>query len=137
EARRAFREAARLDPSLAMAYWGQALVLGPNINAMMEPNDEPHADERGKKAVSLLSHASPKEQALIKALDARYAGKAEHPDADIAMLSVESMMDLRPWGYWMPDGRPHAGTAEIVKLTEDTIARHPKHPGALHMYIHL
>ena len=157
EARRAFREAARLDPSLAMAYWGQALVLGPNINAMMEPNDEPHADELVKKAVSLLSHASPKEQALIKALDARYSGKAEHrdannqayadamravhqqfpDDADIAMLYVESMMDLRPWGYWMPDGRPHAGTAEIVKLTEDTIAKHPTHPGALHMYVHL
>ena len=32
EARRAFREAARLEPSLAMAHWGQALVLGPNIN---------------------------------------------------------------------------------------------------------
>ena len=41
EARRAFREAARLDPNLAMAYWGQALVLGPNINAAMEPNEEP------------------------------------------------------------------------------------------------
>ena len=51
EARRAFREAARLDPNLAMAYWGQALVLGPNINAMMEPNDEPHADELVKKAL--------------------------------------------------------------------------------------
>src|SRR5262245_58817503 len=33
EARRAFREAARLEPTLAIAYWGQALVLGPNINA--------------------------------------------------------------------------------------------------------
>ena len=29
EAARAFAEAARLDPNLAMAYWGQALVLGP------------------------------------------------------------------------------------------------------------
>ena len=35
EAGRAFKEAARLDPSCAMAYWGQALVLGPNINAPM------------------------------------------------------------------------------------------------------
>ena len=43
ESHRAFREAARLDPSLAMAYWGQALVLGPNINALMEPNEEPNA----------------------------------------------------------------------------------------------
>ncbi len=157
EARRAFREAARLDPLLAMAYWGQALVLGPNINAMMEPNDEPHADELVKKALSVASTASPREQALIKALDARYSGKAEHRDTnnqayadamravqsqfpddlDIAMFYVESMMDLRPWGYWMRDGRPHAGTAEIVALTEDVIRRSAKHPGALHMYIHL
>ena len=35
ESNRAFREAARLDPSLAMAYWGQALALGPNLNAPM------------------------------------------------------------------------------------------------------
>ena len=53
EARRAFREAARLDPDLAMAYWGQALVLGPNINAVMEPNEEPQAFELVQKAVSM------------------------------------------------------------------------------------
>ena len=40
EAGRSFREAARLDPDLGMAYWGQALVLGPNINAPMNPDDE-------------------------------------------------------------------------------------------------
>jgi tetratricopeptide (TPR) repeat protein len=157
EARRAFREAARLDPTLAMAYWGQALVLGPNINAMMEPNDEPHADELIRKAMSLRSSATPREQALIEALDHRYSGQADQrtannqayadamravhgkfaDDPDIAMLYVESMMDLRPWGYWMRDGRPHAGTAAIVALTEEVIRKHPKHPGALHMYIHL
>src|ERR1044071_1777942 len=53
EARRAFREAARLDPDLAMAYWGQALVLGPNINALMEANEEPQAYELVQKAMSL------------------------------------------------------------------------------------
>jgi tetratricopeptide (TPR) repeat protein len=157
EARRAFREAARLDPTLAMAYWGQALVLGPNINAMMEPNDEPHADELVKKALSLRDGASPRERALIEALDHRYSGKADRRDADnqayadamqvvhrqfpddldIATLYVESMMDLRPWGYWMRDGQPHAGTAAIVALAEDVMRRNPKHPGALHMYIHL
>src|SRR5262245_11442761 len=45
EAGRAFAEAARLDPKCAMAYWGQALVLGPNINAGMNPQDEPTALE--------------------------------------------------------------------------------------------
>ena len=35
EARRAFQEAQRLDPSCAMCFWGEALVLGPNINSGM------------------------------------------------------------------------------------------------------
>ena len=33
-----------------MAYWGQALVLGPNINAAMAPDDEPKALELVQKA---------------------------------------------------------------------------------------
>jgi len=37
EALRAFKEAARLDPDFAMAYWGWALVLGPNLNLPMRP----------------------------------------------------------------------------------------------------
>ena len=74
EARRAFREAARLDPNLAMAYWGQALVLGPNINALMEPNEEPQAYELVQKALSLKSRASAREQAYIDALAQRYSG---------------------------------------------------------------
>ena len=157
EARRAFREAARLDPNLAMAYWGQALVLGPNINAAMEPNEEPQAYELVRQAQKLQSRASPRERAYIDALAQRYSGKSEdrrprdesyaaamrqlqqkYPDdLDAAMLYVESVMDLRPWGYWQRDGAPHEYTAEIVGLTERVIARHPKHPGALHMYVHL
>jgi tetratricopeptide (TPR) repeat protein len=157
EARRAFREAARLDPTLAMAYWGQALVVGPNINAMMESSEEPHALELVKKAMSLKANGSPREQALIEALSKRYTGDPQHrqvndkayanamrdvhqrfpDDLDVAMFYVESMMDLRPWGYWMRDGQPHEGTAEIVALTEQVIKRNPKHPAALHMYIHL
>ena len=157
EARRAFREAARLDPELAMAYWGQALVLGPNINAMMTPNEEPHALEMVRKAQALAGKASAREQALIDALAVRYSGNPEErktndrayaqamlkvhqrfpDDLDIATLYVESMMDLRPWGYWMPDGKPQEGTAESVALLEEVLRRNPKHPGALHLHIHL
>jgi len=157
EAGRAFREAARLDPNCAMAYWGQALVLGPNINARMDPNEEPKAQALAQKAVALRGKASPREQALIDALAQRYSGKADDraarnqayaeamrkvaerfpSDLDIATLYVEAVMDLRPWGYWMPDGTPYAGTKEIVALTESVIRRHPQHPGALHLYVHL
>src|SRR5438477_5927916 len=157
EAGRAYSEAARLDPNLAMAYWGQSLALGPNINAPMDPASEPKALEAIQKAVSLKANASPREQALIDALTNRYSGRAEDrrardvayadamrkvhlqfpDDEDIAMLYVESVMDLRPWGYWTRDGLPYERTAEVVALTERVIARDPQHPGALHLYIHL
>lgn len=45
EAARSFREAARLDPNCAMAYWGMALVQGPNINMAMAPEAEQPAHE--------------------------------------------------------------------------------------------
>src|SRR4029453_388188 len=77
EAGRAFREAARLDPSCAMAYWGQALVLGPNINAPMTPDDEPKALEAAQKGVSLKAKASAREQAYIDAVAKRYTGDAK------------------------------------------------------------
>ena len=36
EAQRAFRKAQQLDPACAMCYWGEAYVLGPNINVPMD-----------------------------------------------------------------------------------------------------
>ena len=157
EAGRAFREAARLDPDCAMAYWGQALVLGPNINVPMSPDDEPKARELAQKAVTLKPKASPRERAYIDAVAQRYSGKAEdrkardqgyadamrdlhrlYPDdLDAATMYAEALMDLRPWGYWMPDGRPHPGTSEAVATLEAVLQRNPRHPGANHYYIHL
>src|SRR4026209_1570785 len=72
EAGRAFAEAARLDPECAMAYWGHALVLGPNINAAMAPEDEPQALELMQKAVALKNKASRRERDYIDALAKRY-----------------------------------------------------------------
>ena len=36
EARRSFKTAQQADPNCAMCFWGEALVLGPNINWPME-----------------------------------------------------------------------------------------------------
>lgn len=157
EAGRAYREAARLDPNLAMAFWGEALALGPNINAPMDPASEPKALEAIQKAIALKAKATPRERALIDALKFRYTGRAEDrvandrayadamrkvylqfpDDLDISMLYVESVMDLRPWGYWTRDGVPYERTAEIVAITERVMKRNWSHPGALHLYIHL
>jgi len=157
EAGRAFAEAARLDPSCAMAYWGQALVLGPNINAAMATEDEPKAYELAQKAVAKAAGATPRERDYINALAKRYTGKAEdrqaadrafadamqavhkkYPtDQDAATIYAESLMDLRPWNYWTRDGLPAEGTPDAIKAIEGVMARNPNHPGALHYWIHL
>lgn len=157
EAGRAFAEASRLDPNCAMAAWGQALVLGPNINAPMAPEEEPKAQAFIRKAVALKSKASPVERDYIDALAVRYTGKAEdrvaadqafagtmkmlhqkYPDdLDAATIYAESLMDLRPWNYWTRDGRPYAETPEMVAALGTVITRNPLHPGALHYSIHL
>lgn len=156
EAERSFREAARLDPNCAMAYWGQALVLGPEINIPMSADAEPKAYDLVQKAMSLRSKASPREQAYITALAQRYSGKAEdraqrdhayadamrevqnkYPDdVDAATLFAESLMDLRPWNYWTHDDQPYPETKEIVATLERVLQKDINHPGANHYYIH-
>ncbi len=157
EARRAFQEVARLDPEAAMAWWGQALVLGPNINAPMAPENERVAWELVQKAVALKLKVSERERAYIDALTKRYSGDPEpdraaldqayadamgelhrrHPDdLDAATLYAEALMDLSPWDYWTPDGEPHPRTREILRVLESVLVRDPKHVGANHLYIH-
>jgi tetratricopeptide (TPR) repeat protein len=157
EAARAFAEAARLDPECAMAYWGHALVLGPNINAPMDPENEPKAHALAKKAMELRPKATPRERAYIEAVAVRYTGRPEdrknadrafadamrkvaaaHPDdLDAATIFAEALMDLRPWNYWTRDNKPYAETGEAVRTLESVIARNPNHPGAIHYWIHL
>ena len=157
EAFRAFAEAARLDPACAMAYWGQALVLGPNINAQMNAEDEPKAYALVQTAMERKAAATPREQDYIEALAKRYTGKAEdrrtadrafahamselvgdYPDdLDAKTIYAESLMDLRPWNYWTRDGQPYDETREVQKSLEQVIAKNPNHPGALHYWIHL
>jgi tetratricopeptide (TPR) repeat protein len=157
EAGRAFAEAARLDPTCAMAFWGQAFVLGPNINAAMNAEDEPKALELVQKAVSLEAKATPRERAYIDALATRYTGKADdrasanaafaaamravtkkYPnDADALTIFAESLMDLRPWNYWSRDGVPYDETREVQAALEQALRRNKSHPGALHLWIHL
>ena len=157
EAGRSFREAARLDPGCAMAYWGMALVLGPNINMAMPLEAEPQAYELIRQAIALQENISVKEQAYIAALAVRYSG-AEKPDRsaldrayaaamrdlqtrypddlDAATLYAEAIMDLRPWNYWTRDMQPYPETREVLRVLESVLVRDPNHPGAIHLYIH-
>lgn len=159
EAIRSFRWAQQLDPQCAMCFWGEALALGPNINAPMDAEAAPLAYAAMRKALSLMAGVSGKEQALIKALESRYGAedltlraqydnayakamqdvaKAYPEDNNILALAAEAMMDAQPWDYWQADYRtPKGRTAEILALLETVLARDPEHPAAIHLYIHV
>jgi|KBSMisStandDraft_5_1062788.scaffolds.fasta_scaffold14161_5 tetratricopeptide (TPR) repeat protein len=158
EAQRAFRMAQKLDPNCAMCFWGEALVLGPNINLPMQEDALAPAYAAAQKAKALAGDASPREQALINALAARYGSdpKAARPpfdaayasemakvakqfpdDDEIATFYAEAVMDLSPWNYWKPGGRePNPQSVPIVPTLERVLVRNPTHPGAIHYYIH-
>jgi hypothetical protein len=83
EAIRSFEEAARIDPEVAMAYWGIAYALSPNINAPMSRDQERRAYEAVQKAKTKVAGVTPPERAYINALAVRYSIA---PDADRAAL---------------------------------------------------
>ncbi len=157
EAIRSFTRAAELDPNCAMCYWGIAYAYGPHVNAGMDSASGVKAYEALQKARALRSAAPAWQRAYIDAVGARYAAvpsaqrayldsaysramwnvSRKYPnDLDAAALAAESSMDLRPWNYWTPEGKPYPGTTQLVKQLESVIARNPNHPGACHFYIH-
>ena len=117
-----------------------------------------------KQALKLLDQASPVEQALIRPLAKRYplnepgnvtpiwnddyaaamreVHLAHKDDLDVAALFAEAIMNRTPWLLWdIKTGKPAEGadTAEAIAVLERAMATASgmKHPGILHMYIHL
>lgn len=157
EAERTYRQVAELEPENAMAWWGVALVQGPNINMPMMPDAVPVAWEALQKAVDLKDNVSQREQDYINALSKRYSDNPpedrtsldeayaeamgelvrKYPtDLDARTFYAEALMDLHPWDYWTKEGEPKPWTPEILETLEYVLERNPDHPGANHLYIH-
>ena len=158
EAEQAFRQAARLDPSLAMAWWGVALSVGPNINEPPTPEKTvTAADALARATLLAVKQASETERDYVAALSTRYSSAPDpdfddlatryrdamralvqkYPeDADARALFAEAIMDIHPWRLWKSSGEPEVGTQELVDNLEQGLARYPNHIGLLHFYIH-
>jgi tetratricopeptide (TPR) repeat protein len=161
EATRSFARAAELDPSCGACYWGVSLTVGPNYNLpFMSAERAQVAFDALAKARQEASHGTEVESALIEALGSRYPTAApldpstagpiltayagamkvvarKFPrDSDVQTLYAEALMNVNAWKLWSADGKPTAGTDEIVATLESVLARDPKHPGANHYYVH-
>ncbi len=171
EAIRCFEKAIEHDSGCAMAYWGISYAVGPNYNKPWEAFDEidlaaslSRAWECSQQAQQLLDSATPAEQALIRALGARYQSEESAEDLsvwnedyanamrevyqefgddlDLTTFFAEALMNRTPWLLWDLDtGEPalEASTVEAMRVLESALEEPASrvHPGVLHMYIHL
>jgi tetratricopeptide (TPR) repeat protein len=159
ESAASFKEAEQKDSRCAMAYWGEALAMGPYYNNVyvykMPAGILPVLDRMN----TLASAASNKEKDLIAALDHRYstdtadsrraelntayaqATKAlisKYPgDNDIKALYIDGVMDEHAWDMWDAHGNPRSWTPELIGFCEAILKKDPDHPAALHYHIHL
>jgi tetratricopeptide (TPR) repeat protein len=172
EAIKCFGKAVEHDPGCAMAHWGIAYAAGPNYNLPWHRYDPAGKQaalaasyDAMKAALAVIDKASPVEQALIRALPARYPQreaiddqkhwdkaftvemrklfKAHPDDLDLRSVFVEAIMNETPWLMWdLKTGKatPGAGTDEAVEVLEQAFRDIPAswdHPGLLHLYVHL
>jgi len=163
EAIRSFRAAQKLDPACAMCFWGEALATGPNINvtargkAIMSPDEQTAAWAALGKAQAVEADKPEAERDLIDALAKRYAAtpvpdrealdlayanalgalvKKYPADDDIAAMYSEAWMNTMPWNYWSDATTPRPEIVLVIAALESVITRSPKHPLALHLYLH-
>jgi len=172
EAIACFKKALEHDPGCAMAYWGISYAAGPNYNLPWHRYDPAGkaaalaaAYDAMQGALACVERASPVEQALIRALPARYPQReaiedqapwdaayadamrrvfhAYRDDLEVREVFVEAIMNLTPWKMWdlktggVAEG---AGTLEAMEVLESAFRDFPgawDHPGLLHLYVHL
>jgi tetratricopeptide (TPR) repeat protein len=172
EAIACFKKALEHDPGCAMAYWGISYAAGPNYNLPWYRYDPAGkaaalaaAYDAMQGALARVERASPVEQALIRALPARYPQReaiedqapwdaayadamrrvfhAYRDDLEVREVFVEAIMNLTPWKMWdlktggVAEG---AGTLEAMEVLESAFRDFPgawDHPGLLHLYVHL
>ncbi len=171
EAVRCYQRAIEADPDCAMAYWGVAFATGPNYNVRWDMFGEKGlaqvcsvAHDAAQKALALIGTAAPPEQALIRAIQARYPSPTPIDDCsvwnddyanamrivyrdfgddlDVATLFADALMNRTPWKLWDLDkAEPAEGadTAEALQVLERAFEDpdSQRHPGILHMYVHL
>jgi tetratricopeptide (TPR) repeat protein len=145
EAADAFREAESVDPTFALAYWGEAMTY--NHPIWMEV--ELPAAKKIVDKLATIPAKTPRETAYVDAIRALYGDGDKHArdlayehameqlalanpnDAEAQAFHALSILGLRAADE--PDARKQIRAAAIL---EPLYAANPIHPGVLHYLIH-
>ena len=137
EAERSFRQASKIDPACAMAYWGMAMA---NVNNAKRA--------RGflKEAVKHVGTVSPHEKLYIDALEALYKeGQDDKTHKQNHLAGLETLVqefpgdiDARAWLAMVTWQNGNLTSRQVVDMVLDSVLQvEPVHPGAHHYRIHL
>ena len=172
EAIKCFQKAIEHDAECAMAHWGVSYASGPNYNLPWNRYDPAGRQlalaasyDAMQGALAHAGKATPVEQALIRALPARYPQRqavedmtpwdkaytgemrkvfsAFPGDLEVRSVFAESIMNETPWQMWdLRSGKAavDANTEECRAVLEQAFDNVPAswdHPGLLHLYVHL
>lgn len=150
EAEEAFKEAAKRDPGMTMAYWGEAMTANHPIwnrqnreqalAALKKLGDTPEA--RQAKA------ANAKEKAWLHSLEVLY-GEGGKEERDVALLKVMQKMardypqDNEVQLFYAlallgveQGNRNLANFDKAAQIARRVFKQNPQHPGAAHYWIH-
>jgi tetratricopeptide (TPR) repeat protein len=152
-----FRAASFADPECAMAYWGVAAALGPDINNQnVSPGDVQFARTAIATACDACGGATPVEKGLIEAIEKRYPKNAADDllkcdreyatallelakrfprDPDVGALGAEALMIVQSKSG-PKDKRNPETKKETAAVLERVLKSSPDHPFALHLWIH-
>jgi len=158
ESRASFKKAVRFDSTCAMAWYGRALSLGPNINFGSGYRAPAEAYIAAENSARYEAACTPMEKSLIWAIRQHYATNTsmsldslqenytrameqislKYPDnADVVTLYADALMMQHPWDLYDANLQPRSWTPGIGKVLDRALAIAPQHPGANHLRVHV
>ncbi|MFL0353543.1 lipopolysaccharide assembly protein LapB [Xanthomarina sp. GH4-25] len=148
DAREEFLKAQKADPSMAMAYWGEAMTYNhslwgeqdydagfsaiENVAHLQDSEDYSQTEKGFLEAVSILY--KPKTAKVARDQAYKEYMKTLHetyPDnQEVAAFYAISLLGS------VPEGRDDAIYGQGAEIAKKVLDKNPKHPGALHYLIH-
>ncbi|WP_242155037.1 tetratricopeptide repeat protein [Aestuariivivens sediminis] len=147
DAREAFIDAQKMDPNMAMAYWGEAMTY--NHSLWREQDYQDGITVVNKIAQLDLSPLNPVERDLLQAVSVLYKAKTPKKERDKAYMEhmkslyhkypnqneVAAFYSLSLLGS-VAEGRNDSIYGEGALIANKILERNSQHPGALHYLIH-
>ncbi|MEA2326050.1 MAG: hypothetical protein QOE68_1009 [Thermoanaerobaculia bacterium] len=138
EAADAFREAQKLDPDFALAYWGEAMTYNHPIWY------ETDADAGRKALAKFNGTVTARERAYLDAVTTLYNENTSKYEAAMERLARTYPDDVEAQAFWAlsilgTKAREETDTRKQIRaaaILEALLPAHPEHPGVLHYMIH-